>query len=150
MNPSLLPKIQARCEMDNPNPSSLSFDKAKFDESESGPKSLSCAFCNEEVLGTYYEVNSRTSCERCRFVVERTRAEGSAFGRAMRSVLGGSLGGIVGAGIYYAVLAITGYEIALVAIVVGFLVGFGVRWGSGGVGGRGYQFLAAAITYMAI
>jgi hypothetical protein len=29
-------------------------------------------------------------------------------------------------------------------------VGFGVRWGSGGVGGRGYQVLAVAITYVAI
>ncbi len=29
-------------------------------------------------------------------------------------------------------------------------MGFGVRWGSGGVGGRGYQVLAVAITYLAI
>jgi hypothetical protein len=56
----------------------------------------------------------------------------------------------VGAGVYYGVLALTGYEIGLVAIVVGLLVGFGVRWGSGGIGGRRYQVLAAAITYVAI
>ena len=134
--------------MDNPEPVSLSFDKAKFDES--GSPSLSCALCKRDVLGTYYEINGQTACEECRFRVESSRAEGSPFGRAFRALLGGGVGGIVGAGIYYAVLAVTGYEIGLVAIVVGLLVGFGVRWGSGGVGGRGYQVLAAAITYVAI
>ncbi len=134
--------------MDTPEPASLSFDKAKFDES--GPSSMSCAFCNKDVFGTYYEVNGKTACEECRFALEQARAEGSPFGRGLRAVLGGAVGGVVGAGIHYAVLALTGYEIGLVAIVVGLLVGFGVRWGSGGIGGRGYQFLAAAITYMAI
>ena len=134
--------------MDSPEPVSLSFDKAKFDES--GSPSLSCAFCKGDVFGTYYEINGQTTCEQCRFKVESSHTEGSPLGRAARAVLGGIVGGIVGAGIYYAVLAVTGYEIGLVAIVVGLLVGFGVRWGSGGIGGRGYQVLAAAITYVAI
>jgi hypothetical protein len=133
--------------MDASNPAGLSFDKAKF---EGSPSSMTCAFCQKELFGAYYEVNAQNACEECRFSLERSRAEGSPFGRALRALLGGGLGGIVGAGIYYGVLALTGYEIGLVAIVVGLLVGFGVRWGSGGVGGRGYQFLAAGITYMAI
>ena len=134
--------------MDSPEPVSLSFDKAQFDES--GPSSLSCAFCKREVFGTYYEINGQTACEQCRFKVESSRTEGSPLGRAVRALLGGGIGGIVGAGIYYAVLALTDIQIGLVAIVVGLLVGFGVRWGSGGVGGRRYQVLAAAITYVAI
>lgn len=134
--------------MENPEPVSLRFDKAKFDES--GATSLSCAFCKRDVSATYFEINGQTACEQCRFALESSRAEGSPLGRALRAVLGGAVGGIVGAAIYYAVLAVTGYEIGLVAIVVGLLVGFGVRWGSGGIGGRGYQTLAAAITYVAI
>jgi hypothetical protein len=134
--------------MDSPDPVSLSFDKAKFDES--GSQSLTCAYCNRDVLGTYYEINGQTSCEECRFRVESSRAEGSSLGKALRALVGGGIGGIVGAAIYYAVLALTGYEIGLVAIVVGLLVGFGVRWGSGGIGGRKYQVLAVAITYVAI
>ncbi len=94
--------------MDTNEPVSLSFDKAKFDES--GSSSLSCAFCNKDVFGTYYEVNGKTACEECRFTVERARAEGSPFGRGLRALLGSFLGGLVGAGIYYAVLAFTGYE----------------------------------------
>src|SRR3990172_4839918 len=139
---------RARCAMENPEPVSLRFDKAKFDESGSSP--LTCAFCPHDILGTYFEINGKTACKQCRAKVESSRTEGSSVGRAFRAVLGGAVGGIVGAGIYYAVLAVTGYEIGLVAIVVGLLVGFGVRWGSGGVGGRGYQVLAVAITYVAI
>jgi hypothetical protein len=134
--------------MDTPEPVSLSFDKAKFDENES--PSLSCVFCKRDVFGTYFELDGQTACEQCRFAVESAREQGSSVGRASRAILGGALGGFVGAGIYYAVLAVTGYEIGLVAIVVGLLVGFGVRWGSRGIGGRGYQFLAAGITYVAI
>jgi len=134
--------------MDSPEPVSLRFDKAKFDES--GTPSLSCAFCQRDVFGTYYEINGQTACEACRFRVESERTEGSPLVKALRALVGGGIGGIVGAGIYYAVSALTGYEIGLVAIIVGLLVGFGVRWGSGGVGGRGYQALAVAITYLAI
>ena len=57
---------------------------------------------------------------------------------------------MLGAGIYYAVLAITNYEIGLIAIVVGFLVGRAVQWGSHGRGGWLYQGLAMALTYVAI
>jgi len=57
---------------------------------------------------------------------------------------------VLGAGIYYAILAITGYEIGLVAIAVGWLVGRGVHKGSNGVGGWAFQTLAVGLTYLAI
>ena len=44
----------------------------------------------------------------------------------------------------------TGYEIGLVAIVVGLLVGGAVRKGSGARGGWFYQLMAVALTYAAI
>ena len=76
--------------------------------------------------------------------------QGSAAGRVVKATVLGSIGGLIGAGIYYGIAALTGYEFGLIAIGVGILVGFGVRMGSGGTGGRGYQFLAAALTYIAI
>ena len=51
---------------------------------------------------------------------------------------------------YYAITAISGYEFGLIAIVVGFGVGTAVRWGSNGRGGKRYQALAMALTYLAI
>ena len=61
-----------------------------------------------------------------------------------------SLAAAVGAGIYYAVRALTGYEFGLIAIVVGFLVGGAVRMGSGHRGGVPYQLLAMFLTYASI
>jgi hypothetical protein len=57
---------------------------------------------------------------------------------------------IAGAILYYAVIAITGWEIGLVAIVIGFMVGYAVRRGTRGVGGRRYQMLAVGLTYFAV
>jgi hypothetical protein len=59
-------------------------------------------------------------------------------------------GGLVGALIWFGVRRLTGYEVGLIAVVVGFLVGAGVRAGSGGRGGVGYQILALILTYFAV
>ena len=131
-----------------PSPDELQFDKADVTEEGTGP--LVCHACQRQLFDVYFEVDSQPSCEMCRYELENERNRGSGPGRFARALAGGGLAGLVGAGLYYAVLALTGYEIGLVAIVVGFLVGFGVRWGSRGRGGWPYQVLAVAITYVAI
>jgi hypothetical protein len=131
-----------------PAPDELQFDTAEVAESSAGP--LTCHVCQRRLFKVYFEVSGHPACERCRYDLESERSRGSGVGRFARAVLGGGFAGAVGAGIYYAVLALTGYEIGLVAIVVGFLVGFGVRWGSRGRGGWPYQLLAVGITYVAI
>lgn len=130
------------------DPSPLKFDKADF--GDDAKTSLTCGFCNLSIDGEYYEVNGQTACADCRDQYARLGNGGTPVGRFARAVMLGGIGGVVGAGVYYAVLALTGYEIGLVAIAVGFLVGIGVRVGSGGLGGRAYQVLAVAITYLAI
>ena len=125
----------------------MDFDKADFGGDES---SLICARCSRPIHDAYFDINGQTTCEACRYEVENDRTRGSSFGRLLRSVLAGGFAGVIGAGIYYAVVALTGYEVGLVAIVVGYIVGVAVRWGSGGSGGRAYQALAVAITYFAI
>jgi hypothetical protein len=51
----------------------------------------------------------------------------------------------------YALVAIlTGLEVGLIAILVGYMVGRAVRHGSGGLGGRPQQILAVVLTYFAI
>ncbi|PYP17610.1 MAG: hypothetical protein DMD52_04370 [Gemmatimonadetes bacterium] len=62
----------------------------------------------------------------------------------------GLLAAAGGAGLYYAVAAATGSEYAIVAIVVGLLVGSAVRKGSNRRGGWRYQALAMSLTYSAI
>ena len=55
-----------------------------------------------------------------------------------------------GAVLYYLVTRTTGYNIGLISVLVGFMVGAAVRKGTGNRGGLLYQFLALFLTYMAI
>ena len=127
---------------------SLRFDQAQFGTAPGA--SLACAACRKPLRDTYYEVNGKTACERCQTEVQLGRAEGSSFGRFLRASLFGAGAGAVGATIWYAVRAATGYEVGLIAIVVGVMVGGAVRKGSRGRGGWLYQGLAMFLTYAAI
>jgi hypothetical protein len=126
----------------------LQFDRAEFAQAE--PGSALCRACNEPVGSAYYAVNGQVVCERCKTALETQRALGSPVGRFLRAALYGLGGGVLGAGVWYAVRATTGYELGLIAIGVGFLVGAGVRKGSDGRGGWVYQALAVGITYASI
>jgi hypothetical protein len=68
----------------------------------------------------------------------------------VRAIVFGLGAGAASALLYYVVLRLSGYHIGLLAIAVGWLVGQGVRVGSGGRGGALYQALALVITYLAI
>ena len=118
------------------------------EDAESGE--LACAMCHAKIYDAYFEVNGATSCQKCRYHVETQRATGSGARRFLRAFVAGSLAAMVGAGIYYVVLALTQYEFALVSILVGLMVGFAVSWGSGHRGGFLYQSLAVGLTYLAI
>jgi hypothetical protein len=127
--------------------SDLQFERAQFDGSgvERG-----CKVCGTPLVGSYYDVNGHTVCERCCFQLRDGTPSGSRLGRVVRAAGAGSLAALGGAILYWAILAATGYEFGLIAIVVGFAVGKAVRWGSHGRGGWAYQSLAIALTYLAI
>ncbi len=126
----------------------LQFDRAEF--SDSGSPAHSCSGCDQAISGTYFEVNGSVVCDTCRSALAAAMTGGSGFVRLVRAVLFGSLAGVLGAGIYFAILKITGWEIGLIAIVVGLMVGGTVHKGSRGRGGWLYQLLAMFITYCAI
>jgi hypothetical protein len=124
----------------------LQFERAEFDQAPT----TACASCKAPLVNHYYDVNGSTVCEKCRYAIEAHLTSGSAMGRIVRATGAGLGAAILGSGLYYAISALTGYELGLIAIVVGFGVGSAVRWGSGGRGGKGYQALAIALTYLAI
>ena len=111
---------------------------------------MACAHCATALVNYYYDVNGHTVCERCRYAIEAKLTGGSPSRRFLMAFGAGLGAAILGALVYYGVVALTGYEIGLIAIAVGYGVGTAVRWGSGGRGGRGYQILAVALTYLAI
>jgi len=136
--------------MSDPNTPSgdLQFDRV---EGQSGqPPGGVCAECGQPLRDVYYEVNGRVLCERCRRVAEASWAAGSSAGRFGKAVVFGIAAAAAGSALYYGVLALTGYEFGLIAIVVGFLVGAAVKKGSSGRGGWQYQTLAMFLTYTSI
>jgi hypothetical protein len=132
----------------------LQFDVAEphrsgADASADASLGLTCTGCKTAIAASYYEVNGAVVCARCRGLLDAP-ADGSRGSRLLKAGALGFGAAVIGAALYFAIAAITGYEIGLVAIAVGFLVGTAVRKGSGGRGGRAYQVMAVTFTYFAI
>ncbi len=126
----------------------LQFDRADFGDQAAKP--LTCANCASPIGSAYFEARGQVICEACRHRLEEflaTRPGLPGFLKALGAGLGAALAGCV---IYYAVLALSGYEFGLIAILVGYMVGRAVRWGSGNRGGAAFQALAIALTYITI
>lgn len=107
-----------------------------------------CAGCKTQITDVYHMANDRVICSRCRTAVERGRNRDAFTSLAMASLLGVGAA-IAGCAINALWMKLTHSEFALIAIVVGFLVGAAVRKGAGH-GGWPYQILAVALTYVAI
>ncbi|MCA9406536.1 MAG: hypothetical protein KC684_08360 [Candidatus Omnitrophica bacterium] len=128
-------------------------DELQFDKAIPAGRSSEtsrCTLCDSPLTGQYYKLNENITCTRCKEATEQQFQSGSAGGRLLISLVLGIPAAVVGSGIYYAIMALTGYEIGLVAIVIGFLVGAAVRKGANYRGGWLYQTIAVVLTYMAI
>lgn len=123
----------------------LQLDRAEFDAPASA-----CGLCASPLRDVYFDAGGSPVCTPCAEQLQRANDRGSRFSRITRAVgagIGAALGGAI---LYWAILALTGYEFGLIAIVVGYAVGRAVSWGSRGKGGWRYQTLAMALTYLAI
>jgi transcriptional regulator with XRE-family HTH domain len=127
--------------------SGLQLDHAEFDDA---PRRAGCAMCRAPLLDAYFQINGQVVCRRCCEQVQVQLHSGSGWSRAARAIGAGVIAAGAGTAVYYAVLTITGYELGLIAIVVGVMVGKAVNWGSRGRGGWKYQTLAMALTYLSI
>jgi hypothetical protein len=134
------------------NPSDLQFDQAEYtlDSPAAQPEATSCAACKRPIEEVYFEAGGKILCASCRDKIQAFGQRGGGVTRVLKALVFGSIGAAVGALLYYAIMRITGYNIGLVAVVVGVLVGGAVRAGSENRGGRFYQLLAVFLTYSAI
>jgi hypothetical protein len=138
---SLLPK-------DDPA-DALQFDRA--DLPAGGVSSAAtCAQCSQAISSLYYELAGRTVCETCKQGIVEALHGGSKLARFFRAAVAGLLVAAVCSAGWWAVTKLTGYEIGLIAIIVGAAVGLAVRKGSAGRGGWVYQGLAILLSYLAI
>lgn len=127
----------------------LQFDVAETDHAADASDGVSCARCSRE-LHEYYHVDGATMCDSCRDRTLSDAAPERSWAKLAGSALLGLGAAIAGAIVYYGVIALTNFEIGIVAILIGFMVGWAVRKGAGGRGGRRFQILAIALTYFAV
>ena len=111
-----------------------------------------CAACQDAMAGQYFDVNEPAVLRR------RARRRWSGCWAASRDRPGSVKAASAawraaspGRCVYYLVLALSGYEIGIIAIAVGCLVGKGVQLGDGGRGGPTVSGAwRSDITYVAI
>jgi hypothetical protein len=125
----------------------LQFESAE--PTTDAPAGLHCGHCRAAIETSYFDVDGAVTCRGCKEAQARDRAMRHP-GRFVRAALYGSGAAVLGSLLYYAVSALTGYELGIIGIAVGFAVGVAVKKASRGRGGWAYQGLAVALTYLAI
>jgi hypothetical protein len=118
-------------------------------EYESKPGTETCKSCKQPLGSSYYRINGMPACERCtnQLQTQLPKDSHSAFVRGLIFGIGGAVLGLI---VYAAFDILTGWMIGYVALAVGYIVGKAMKLGSGGIGGRRYQFAAVALTYAAV
>jgi hypothetical protein len=124
----------------------LQFDTA----APAGTPSTNCAVCKKPVGESYYTAGKAIVCETCKAQIETAPRPRATAPLILRSAIFGLGGALIGAAVYYGVSALTGLEIGIVAIAVGFIVGRAVQIGARGRRGRAFQITALALTYFGI
>src|SRR5215467_1606782 len=136
---------------DNLTAEGLQFDRASTVSGSVPPSPVVvCKGCSLTVATQYYDVNGHALCDTCRAAVAAAAETPKGIGTFAKAAAFGAGAGVVGAAIYYAVIAILRLEIGIVAILIGYMVGYSVRRGTSGRGGRRFQVLAAVLTYFAV
>lgn len=111
------------------------------------PSNPSCGFCKTALEGQYFTHGQTLLCPAC---MERHFTGGTGLRSFVKAAGLGVVGALMGALLDFLVTHYSGYQIGLIAIVMGWSVGLGVSLGSRGRGGWLYQILAFALTYFAI
>jgi hypothetical protein len=109
-----------------------------------------CVVCHTPFDAEYFDVNGQQICRACSEKVAYHASTPREMSTLLRAGLAGGVAAVLGAVLYFAVLAISGFEVGLVAIAIGYMVGYGIRIGTRGRGGRRFQVLALLLTYWAI
>jgi hypothetical protein len=130
----------------------LQFDTviAPGKETAAESQAVTCTVCERTLADEYFDVNGQPVCLPCRDQLAQLATVPKGWRVLARAFAFGAGAAILGAIVYYAVIAITEFEIGIVAIAIGYMVGYGIRMGTRGHGGRRFQVLAVVLTYWAV
>jgi hypothetical protein len=148
----MMSRMPASSQSDNPTPpttgANIQFERAELLTPDASPRI--CAGCHAVIHDSYYTSGGRLICTNCADrILARKPPEPGAQG-LLRAALYGAGAALLGTIVYFAVLAFSGYEVGLIAVGVGWLVGKAVRKGGYGCGGWKLQALAVGLTYCSI
>jgi hypothetical protein len=125
----------------------LRFDRAEY--AKDGEKAAPCSMCKGPLAGSYWKWQQHIVCAGCRARLEASLAESQSGARLAKAALQGGAAALA-CGIAYAIfVATTKMQFALATIGIAYVVARVLRKASGGVGGRRFQILAVALTYVA-
>jgi hypothetical protein len=119
-------------------------------QSDAGQHTVICKSCSKPIGSDYYHLNGKVTCESCRNAIAAAVATPEGMLPFARAAGLGILAAIAGAAIYYGVIALANLEIGIIAIAIGYMVGWAVRKGADGRGGRRFQVLSVVLTYWAV
>ena len=130
-----------------PAPEGLQFRKAEHvSEAPTGPP---CVICAKPIGDTYFHANGKTVCPTCAKAVE-AGTSAPPHHTLLKAFFYGLGAAIAGSLLWATVTIVTNYQLSLIAILIGFMVGKSVRYASKGLGGRPQQILAVVLTYFSI
>ena len=131
-----------------PDVGALQFRRVQPIVSLEPSESRACAACKQLIPGEHYQVNNHVICPQCTAKIQASRQAQRPV-PWVRLVIFGA-GAALGGSILYAIPLAMGFQIGIVALVVGWMVGKAIRHASYGTGGRAQQVLAVVLTYLAI
>ena len=140
------PKISIQSGASDAALGSLDFERAE----NASHSASACAQCATPITDRYFTLGSHVLCEPCHLAFRDAKAPGNAASRFFGAAMLGTVAAAIGCALWMVVTELTGYEIGLIAIVVGYIVGMTVHVGARRVGGLVYQLLAVFLTYTAI
>jgi hypothetical protein len=94
--------------------------------------------------------DTKLLCPNCKILIEEAILKETQNYNMILAVLTGLVGGAIGAIVWYLVVSFTGWQVGIVAIAVGWLVGQGVVLGAGRKRGYQLQVISVILTIIAM
>jgi hypothetical protein len=108
-----------------------------------------CAACKSAVYDTYFQAAGHDICPACAARIQSGQQAPPAHSLFKAALYGGGAA-IAGCALYAFVSIAANLQLALLAILIGYMVGRAIRHASNGLGGRHQQILAVLLTYFSI
>ena len=109
-----------------------------------------CSECRAPMRSQYYALNERPICAKCRPQYAKMIQRGTGSAAMRRAVTQGALTTALGAAALAAGVIIFPFLRLPIVVGIGWFMGKRIMGSIDGYGGRRYQYLAVALTYLAI